>query len=253
MTYRFAIIGIGVGVSCLIGFAHYLGMTWWIGVIFFLIYFALALAITRMRAELGTPIHDLHFTGPELIMTRVGGQRGIRRGEPHGVRDVLLVQPRLPLAPHAESVGILQVRGAKPNRLPPLERGLNGPEHGRGLRGVLDNPAFDVQLRRRIEIAPDVRRGTLQPTEYLAENSGAGQNAGISRYLGWVHTGVRPAMAADALPVVAPAPAGIRGIVFMGNQSRVDAAFSSRGCANRCCFGTAGAADFSGPCRSSSA
>ncbi len=38
-------------------------------------YFALALAITRMRAELGTPIHDLHFTGPETIMTRVAGSR----------------------------------------------------------------------------------------------------------------------------------------------------------------------------------
>ena len=80
MSYRFAVIGIGVGVSCLIGFAHYLGMTWWIGMIFFLMYFALALAITRMRAELGTPIHDLHFTGPELIMTRVAGSEAFDSG-----------------------------------------------------------------------------------------------------------------------------------------------------------------------------
>ena len=73
MTYRSALVGIAVGVSCLIGFAHYMGMTWWLGLVFFLIYFALALAITRMRAELGTPIHDLHFTGPELILTRSVG------------------------------------------------------------------------------------------------------------------------------------------------------------------------------------
>ena len=33
-----------------------IGMTWWVAVLFFLMYFALALAITRMRAELGTPI-----------------------------------------------------------------------------------------------------------------------------------------------------------------------------------------------------
>ena len=70
MTYRFALLGIGFGVTGLIAFATYMGMTWWIGIIFFLMYFALALAITRMRAELGTPIHDLHFTGPEMIMTR---------------------------------------------------------------------------------------------------------------------------------------------------------------------------------------
>jgi hypothetical protein len=73
MTYRNALLGIGVGVTALVTFASYLGMVWWVGIIFFLIYFALALAITRMRAELGTPMHDLHFTGPEMIMTRVVG------------------------------------------------------------------------------------------------------------------------------------------------------------------------------------
>lgn len=75
ISYRSALIGVGVGVSALIAFANMMGMTWWVGVIFFLIYFALALAITRMRAELGTPVHDLHFTGPEMIMTRVAGSR----------------------------------------------------------------------------------------------------------------------------------------------------------------------------------
>ncbi len=73
MTYRNALLGIGVGVAGLVAFASYLGMVWWVGIVFFLIYFALALAITRMRAELGTPMHDLHFTGPEMIMTRVVG------------------------------------------------------------------------------------------------------------------------------------------------------------------------------------
>jgi hypothetical protein len=75
MSYRNALLGIAVGVTGLIAFATYLGMVWWIGIIFFLIYFALALAITRMRAELGTPMHDLHFTGPEMIMTRVMGSK----------------------------------------------------------------------------------------------------------------------------------------------------------------------------------
>jgi hypothetical protein len=75
MPYRAAVLGILGGVTALIAFSTYLGMTWWIGILFFLMYFALALAITRMRAELGTPVHDLHFTGPELIMTRVAGSR----------------------------------------------------------------------------------------------------------------------------------------------------------------------------------
>ncbi len=75
MGYRNAVFGILAGVTGLVMFSVYLGMTWWIAIIFFLMYFAIALAITRMRAELGTPIHDLHFTGPEQIMTRVSGSR----------------------------------------------------------------------------------------------------------------------------------------------------------------------------------
>lgn len=75
MSYRSALLGILGGVTLLIWFANSIGMTWWVGILFFLMYFALALAITRMRAELGTPVHDLHFTGPETIMTRVAGSR----------------------------------------------------------------------------------------------------------------------------------------------------------------------------------
>src|SRR5207248_7846669 len=73
MRYRTAVLGIVAGVAGLVWFSVYLGMTWWLAIVFFLMYFALALAITRMRAELGTPVHDLHFTGPEQILTRVGG------------------------------------------------------------------------------------------------------------------------------------------------------------------------------------
>src|SRR5690349_11076606 len=77
MSYRSALIGIVLGVAALVIFSSYAGMTWWIGILFFLIYFALALAITRMRAELGTPIHDLHFTGPDWIMAQGFGTRNL--------------------------------------------------------------------------------------------------------------------------------------------------------------------------------
>jgi len=73
MSYRTALLGMLGATGGLVAFSIYLGMTWWIGVLFFLMYFALALAITRMRAELGTPVHDLHYTGPEQLMPRVAG------------------------------------------------------------------------------------------------------------------------------------------------------------------------------------
>src|SRR5437879_4605024 len=73
LGYRSAALGIVAGLVILVTFSAALGMPWWIGLTFFLIYLALALAITRVRAELGTPIHDLHVTGPDWVLSEVGG------------------------------------------------------------------------------------------------------------------------------------------------------------------------------------
>ncbi len=48
------------------------GMAAWAGLVFFAIYFALAIAITRVRAELGTP-HEIYFVNPQKIMMSVFG------------------------------------------------------------------------------------------------------------------------------------------------------------------------------------
>jgi hypothetical protein len=77
MTYRSALLGIIAGMTALTLFSSYLGMRWWIAIGFFAIYFALTIAILRMRAELGTPVHDLHYTGPEQTMTRILGSRSL--------------------------------------------------------------------------------------------------------------------------------------------------------------------------------
>jgi hypothetical protein len=77
VSYRFAIVGIVAGVLALSLFAVSLGMTWWLALVFFCIYFALSLAICRMRAELGTPVHDLHFTGPDWLLADLIGPRAL--------------------------------------------------------------------------------------------------------------------------------------------------------------------------------
>ena len=75
MRYRAALIGIIVGTLFLVLFCHQAGMSIWIAVVFFVLYFALSTAITRMRAELGSPVHDLHFSGPDLMMTTASNLR----------------------------------------------------------------------------------------------------------------------------------------------------------------------------------
>ena len=77
LTYRGAFLGLAIGLGALVAFTMAIGMSWWLAIAFFVIYLALALAITRMRVELGTPVHDLHFTGPDYILTSVLGPHAI--------------------------------------------------------------------------------------------------------------------------------------------------------------------------------
>ena len=77
IRYKWAFVGMGLGLTALVAFSMALGLAWWLAILFFLIYFALALAITRMRAELGTPVHDLHYTGPDWMLADVMGTRAL--------------------------------------------------------------------------------------------------------------------------------------------------------------------------------
>jgi len=73
MPYRWAVWGLILSLGGLIAFSRYAGMPVWIAVSFFAVFFLLSTAITRMRAELGPPAHDLHAAGPDVILTNVFG------------------------------------------------------------------------------------------------------------------------------------------------------------------------------------
>ena len=53
------------------------GMSLWLVIPFWLIFFALSIAITRMRAELGPPAHDMHHSGPDTILPNLLGAKGL--------------------------------------------------------------------------------------------------------------------------------------------------------------------------------
>ncbi len=74
--YRGAFIGVGVGIVILAGYSWKIGLTPWVAVLFFGLYFLLALTLTRVRAELGTP-HEIYFVNPRLILVTLFGSQAI--------------------------------------------------------------------------------------------------------------------------------------------------------------------------------
>jgi hypothetical protein len=73
LTYTQATLGASIGFIALVCFTWWAGLSPMVGAAAFAIYFALALAVSRIRAELGPPVHDLHFSGPDHMLTRAFG------------------------------------------------------------------------------------------------------------------------------------------------------------------------------------
>ncbi len=71
LPYRIAVLGVAIGSICIFIFCKLAGMSPLMIISFFVIYFTLAIAITRMRAELGPPAHDMHHSGPDSILTSI--------------------------------------------------------------------------------------------------------------------------------------------------------------------------------------
>ena len=79
ISYKVAVFGLITVIISLVIFCYYGGANIGVMLAFFVIYYMISIAITRMRAELGTPVHDLHYSGPDQILTRVVGTRRLGR------------------------------------------------------------------------------------------------------------------------------------------------------------------------------
>jgi hypothetical protein len=75
MRYRTAVLGLIIGSLVVMAFFSWIGLKPWMAIVAITLYFALALAISRMHAEFGPPSHDLHYMGPEVILTSAFGTR----------------------------------------------------------------------------------------------------------------------------------------------------------------------------------
>jgi len=79
MRYRWAFLGMLVGLALLMLFTYEAGMSIWVVIPYFLIYyFVVSLTTTRIRAEVGPPIHELLYGGPNEMMIQLFGTRRLR-------------------------------------------------------------------------------------------------------------------------------------------------------------------------------
>ncbi len=85
--YRFAFAGLALGSVFLLGWSYFLGISIWSSVLFFGIFFALSLAITRVRAKFGTP-HEIVFVKPADIMVTLLGTRIIGESSLIGMQSM---------------------------------------------------------------------------------------------------------------------------------------------------------------------
>ncbi len=77
LRYKTAVVGALIGFILIVAFCLKAGMSLWFAVLFFVLYFAMSITITRIRAELGPPAHDLYNAGPDLLLTDAFGTRRI--------------------------------------------------------------------------------------------------------------------------------------------------------------------------------
>ncbi len=77
LRYRTTMIWGLVSFTFLLFFCYQTGMGVWVSLLFFLIYFGLSMAISRIRAEIGSPVHDMHWMSSDEILFRSIGTRAL--------------------------------------------------------------------------------------------------------------------------------------------------------------------------------
>ena len=73
MSYRTALLGLTGGFVAMLIFCVKAGMPPWLPPIYLALFFLLAVGVTRIRAELGPPAHELNWVNPEAIIVSVLG------------------------------------------------------------------------------------------------------------------------------------------------------------------------------------
>lgn len=77
MSYRIAVFGIASGLVILVALCQLAGMSLWLPIVYFGFYLILSVGLTRVRAELGPPAHELNWVNPERFMVEIFGTQAL--------------------------------------------------------------------------------------------------------------------------------------------------------------------------------
>jgi len=80
MSYRTAVLGLVGGIIFLAFFSRQGGMALLTAFLYLSIYYLLAMSIARIRAEVGTPVHEMFSATPHHFLTHVVGTRRLQAG-----------------------------------------------------------------------------------------------------------------------------------------------------------------------------
>lgn len=81
ISQRTALWGILVCLTLLVTFFRLSGLSYLVIAAALVIYLGIAVAVTRMRAELGPPVHDLHHAGADTMLPKIFGPTAFSRDE----------------------------------------------------------------------------------------------------------------------------------------------------------------------------
>lgn len=74
-SYRVTLWILLGGLGLLLAFCLQARMSFWGAAAFLILYLGISIAVARIRAELGSPVHDLHKIGPEAVLTEIMGPK----------------------------------------------------------------------------------------------------------------------------------------------------------------------------------
>jgi hypothetical protein len=77
LPYRITILGLILCILLFVGFCMRAGMSAWVFVVFLAIYLTIVIGVTRMRAEMGPPIHAIGYVTPQYIIVSLLGTRRV--------------------------------------------------------------------------------------------------------------------------------------------------------------------------------